>query len=156
MGEGVAMDEWTRQRTCAECGKPFSLRDHGHLGAQSAAQSIEMGSLDPDNVPDVVAKCPACCGVSGINEAEAIAAALQIRQDMDRSSSRERFAFARLAGALTAIFSVAALIMMHRYMQLRQGEYAAGRVYAAVMVLSLILGVVIYVWAFIQSRKLKR
>jgi len=150
------MDEWTKERICVECGNSFSLRDHGHVGAQSAAQSLEMGSIDPGSRPDVVARCPACCGASGINEAEAIAAALRMQQEMDRSSRRERYAFARLAGALIAIFSLAALIMVRRYMWLRQGEYTAGRVYAVVIAISLILGVATYVWAFVQSRRLKR
>ena len=150
------MDEWTKERICVECGNSFSLRDHGHVGAQSAAQSLEMGPLDPGSLPDVAARCPACCGASGINEAEAIAAALRMQQEMDRSSSRERYAFARLAGALIAIFSLAALIMVHRYMRLRQGEYTAGRVYALLLIVALILGVATYVWAFVQSRRLKR
>ena len=149
------MSEWTKERMCTACSKTFSLRDHGHPIAQSAAQSLEEGSFHPDSVPDVAARCPACCGASGTKEAEAIAATMRMQQDMDRSSGRERFAFARLAAALIAIFSLAALVILRRYMWLRQGEYAAGRIYTFLLISALILAVATYIWAFLQSRNLK-
>lgn len=152
----MTMEEWAKERTCAKCGKTFSLPDHGHVVAQSAAQSLEAGSFHPDSAPDIAARCPACCGAPGMTEAEAIAATMRMQQDMDRSSGRERYAFARLAAALIAMFSLAVLVMLRRYMWLRQGEYAAGRVYAFLLIAVLILAVATYVWAFVQSRKLKR
>ena len=150
------MSEWMKERTCTECGKTFSLRDHGHAVAQSAAQSLEAGSIHPGSVPDVAARCPACCGASGTKEAEAIAATMRMQQDMDRSSGQERYAFARLAAVLVAIFSLAALVILRRYMWLRQGEYSAGRVYTFLLIVTLILSVATYVWAFIQSKKLRK
>ena len=38
------MSEWTKERRCEQCGASFTLKDHGHPGAQAAADALEEGN----------------------------------------------------------------------------------------------------------------
>jgi len=145
------VDEWTKQRTCTECGKPFTLSDHGHTRAQSAAQSLEQGTLDPAALPEVVTKCPACCGASRMSDEEALIAALRVEHEMRGTYRKELYSYARLIGAMLTLISIVGLIMVRAYSRLRPGQYPPGRLYSIVMVIFLAAGVCTYVWAFLQS-----
>ena len=61
------MTEWTKVRSCEQCGTNFTLKDHGHPGAWEAAEYLEAkikGKKKSGKSADFfsVANCPPCSG----------------------------------------------------------------------------------------------
>ena len=56
------MSEWTMERKCEDCGKKFSLSDHGDTNARALAESLESENRSYDKKINYFLrdKCPEC------------------------------------------------------------------------------------------------
>lgn len=88
-----------------------------------------------------------------MTEQEAIFATMRMQHEMGKSTNTERYRIGRLTGAVATVFSILGLFMVRYYIRLRQGEYAMGTVWTVVMIVFLVAGVVIFLWAYSKSSK---
>ena len=147
------MNEWTMQRVCTECGREFSLSDHGHAGAQAVAQALEQGIVDPEQTSDVVRNCPECLGGGQMNEQEAIVAAMRIEHEMTKTSRREQYLYLRLVGIVVAIAGFVALMLVRSYARLRQGQFESSGFWTLITIVLIIAGVGMFIIGYSQSSK---
>jgi hypothetical protein len=148
------VSEWTKERICRGCGRLFRLRDHGGDEAQAVARSLETGSLRPAEAPALAFTCPACLRAEGrrVNEAAAIAAALQIGLEMRGASSRMVYHYAKRIGLFVAALSLGGVVLVQAYARFSRGEFSPV-MGTATFALLFAGGVGTFVWAYLNAGK---
>ena len=123
MQESNPTAEWTKRRVCAVCERDFTLSEHGHAGARATADALEEGTADPTFFPEVLTKCPTCSSTGSTGEAEAIAAAMEIGQEMRQTGYAPYYFYAKRLGVFTAILCVCGILLAGYMGWLRKGDY---------------------------------